>query len=545
MARYDAKTKTWHGPALPSVLNPEANFGQVALNLLGRNPSKVIQINADSGLEMTCAEVRLRSIRVALNLRRKLGLRKGDLVSLVCANSDNVLPVFVGCLTIGLAVNPLAPSFNKDDLVHMMRQTKSNVVFCDRNNREVVQEAVSETAVAGSAKIYVLGDAVGNFGLIEDLLSPAEGEENFVPEYLGDSNKLLALVLCSSGTTGLPKGVCLSHAQLIEGEVFANELNAGPIFNFSPLFWATGMFALLTSLYYTRPRVISTRSFTEETLIAIIERYKVEDIFTPPYCLSVLQTHPEFSKADFSSIRRWTIGGAFVSEDLRLCLEARFSKGAAKRVYGASEIGFITSGAAPAAPGSVGSLANNVSVKIVDENDCRLGPGESGEIRVQYKHRFLAYFNNAEATESAFDEEGFFKTGDIGYFDQEGFLYVIDRIKDIIKYKNYQISPSDLEVIIKQIDGVEQACVAGIPVEDNSSDLATAMIVRSNGSTLTEQQVIDAVDKQVSDHKKLRGGVFFVSELPTSASGKVLRRVVKQMILGKKVIPHLNGKLSK
>ncbi|XP_053692594.1 probable 4-coumarate--CoA ligase 1 [Sabethes cyaneus] len=535
MARYDPTTKTWFGPALPGVLNPEANFGQVVLNLLARTPSKVIQINADSGRELSCAELRLRSVRIALNLTGKLGLRKGDLVSLVCANSDNVVPVVVGCLTIGLGVNPLAPVFNKDDLVHMMRYTKSKVVFCDEDNREVVEEAVSEAIGEGCVKIFVLGKASGRCGSIEELLVPAQGEEKFVPEYLGDSKKLLAVILCSSGTTGPPKGVCLSHAHILEGEVFACELDAGPIFNYSPLFWATGVFAMLTSLYYTRPRVITSQSFTEENLISIIERFKVEDIFTPPSYISVLQIHPKFPTANFSSIKRWTMGGAIVSEELRSCLGARFPNGVAKPVYGSSEIGFITSGTGPFAPGSVGTLANDVSGKIFDENDRRLGPGERGEIRVKYKHRFLGYLNSEEATKNAFDEEGFFKTGDIGYFDEKGFLYVIDRIKDIIKYKNFQISPSDLEAIIEQIDGVKQVCVAGIPVEDRSSDLPTAVIVRTNGSTLTEQQVIDTVDGQVSDHKKLRGGVFFVDQLPTSAAGKVLRRVVKQLVMEKKI----------
>lgn len=106
MSKYDAKSKCWAGPERPNVLNPEANFGQVVLNLLSRTPRKVIQINADNGEEMTCAEMKLRIVRVALNLKRQ-GFQTGDLVSLVCASSENVVPVYVGCLTIGLAVNPL------------------------------------------------------------------------------------------------------------------------------------------------------------------------------------------------------------------------------------------------------------------------------------------------------------------------------------------------------------------------------------------------------------------------------------------------------
>ncbi|XP_058452878.1 uncharacterized protein LOC131431280 [Malaya genurostris] len=535
MARYEEKSKTWYGPIRPSILNPEANFGQVILHLLARAPSKVIQINADTGREITCAEMRQLIVRVALNLPKQVdNLRVGELVSLVCCNSDNVVPVFVGCLTIGLAVNPLAPVFNKEDLAHMMKQSQSRIVFCDIENRAVVQEAIKLAGIPG-AKLFVMGKANGSARSVDDLLAPVDGENSFEPEYLGDSKKLTGMVLCSSGTTGLPKGVCLSHAHLLEGDVFTDDLAAGPIFNFSPLFWATGMFAMLTSLYCTRPRVITTKSFTEETLISIIETYKIEDIFTPPSYISVLQSHPKFPTANFGSIKRWSMGGAMVSEELRTCLGSRFPKGIAKPVYGTSEIGFITSAKGSFIPGSVGTLVSNLQMKIVDEDGVRKGPGEPGEIHAKYKHRFLGYLNNAEATREAFDEDGFFKTGDIGYFDRDGYLYVIDRIKDIIKYKNYQISPSELEAIIEKIDGVKQVCVCGVTVADQSTDLPTAMIVRQPGSTLTEKQVIAIVDGQVSDHKKLRGGVYFVQHLPTSAAGKILRRAVKQLILDNQV----------
>ncbi|XP_055643208.1 uncharacterized protein LOC129779643 [Toxorhynchites rutilus septentrionalis] len=528
MAKFDEVSKLWYGSSTPGVLNPRTNLGQVILNLLSRCPDRVIQINADDGSEMTCAEMSRRIVRVALNLKR-LGYHRGDQVSLVCANSENVVPVFVGCVAIGLTVNPLAPVFNKDDLAHMMRQTQSSVVFCDEANYGVVEQAV-RLAIDGSPEVFVMGASEWSAKSIDELLRPAEDEDGFKPEFLGDSENLTAMVLCSSGTTGSPKGVCLSHAHLMEGELFADDENAGPIFNFSPLFWATGVLAMLTSLLYIRPRVITTKPFSEEMLFSIIERYKVEDLFTPPSYVSAMITHPKFATANFSSVKRWTMGGAAVSEELRLALASRIPNGFAKSLYGSSEIGFITSAVASCSPGSVGTLANNVSAKIVNEEGRRQEPGQIGEICVKYKHKMLGYLLNEEATRNAFDEENFFKTGDIGYFDKDGFLYVIDRIKDIIKYKNYQISPSDLEAIIGKIEGVQQVCVAGVPSSDQSYDLPTAMIVRQPGSSLTEEQVIRVVDSQVSDHKRLRGGAYFVDQLPSSASGKVLRRVVMQTL---------------
>ncbi|XP_062548677.1 uncharacterized protein LOC134213550 isoform X3 [Armigeres subalbatus] len=527
MAFYDPERKQWQGKTQPSILNPEANIGQIVWNLLSRAPDKVIQINADEDSYMTCAEMKRRIVRIAMNLQ-SMGCSRGDIVSLVCTNGENVVPIYVGCLTIGLVVNSLAPVFNKDDLAHMMRQTQSRVVFCDKENREIVEQAAGE-AIAKKPMIFVTGNSVGEALSVDVLLRSVKGEEQFVPKYLGDSRKLLAIILCSSGTTGLPKGVCLSHAHLIENDMFAEQLNAGPIFNFSALFWATGMFAVLTSLYYQRPRVITRKPFNEEIVIDAIEKYKVEDIFTPPSYIALLVNHPRFAKADFSSVKRWTMGGAIVSEELRVKLANRLPYGKTKSVYGTSEIGIVTAADTPCVPGAVGTLVSNLEAKIVDECDRRLGPMEKGEIRLKFKHKILGYLNNEQATKEAFDAEDFFKTGDIGYFDQHGQLFVIDRIKDIIKYNNYQVSPSDLESVIEKIDGVKQVCVTGVPLQDKTSDLVTAVVVRKQESTLTEEQLLEAVNNQVSDYKQIRGGVYFVDRLPTSAAGKVLRRAVKEM----------------
>lgn len=527
MSQYDSANRTWSGPIQPSIFNPEANIGQVVLNILSRTPSKIIKINADTGYEMTCAEMKRRIVRIALHLKN-LGFRLGDLATLACSNTDNLVPVYVACVTLGIAVNPLAPVFKRTDLAHMMRLTQSKVVFCDEANRSEVEEAVKE-AIRVKPRIYVMGERNGDALSVDELLAPVEDEDNFVPPYLGDSKKLTATVLCSSGTTGLPKGVCLSHAHLIAGELFSDTLDAGPIFNFSPLFWMTGVFAAHNSIMYTRTRVITTKPFSADTFFSIIQRYQVEDIFTPPSAIAAIQSSPDYRTVQLTSVKRWLIGGSTVSPEMVTSLRERFSTIDVKSLYGCSEYGCVTSPML-----STGSLAKNMTVKITDESGRKLGPDQKGEICLQYNFKFLEYINNKEMTTNAFDDEGFYKTGDIGYFDTEGRLFVVDRIKDIIKYMNFQISPSDLEDIILKIRGVAQVCVAGIPTEDRSSELATAMIVKQPGSSLSAEEVVDTVNGQVGDYKKLRGGVFFVEQLPMTPAGKVLRRSVRDMIISGK-----------
>lgn len=219
MSKYNSDTKTYSGPVLPGIFNPEANLGKIILDMLSRTPSKVIQINADTGYEMSCAEMKQRCVRVALNLR-KFGYQQGDLVTLACINTDNVVPVYVGCLILGLVVNPLAPVFNKDDLGHMMRLTQSKVVFCDESNRKTVEEAANE-AIRIKPRVYIMESGVEGALSVAELLTAVEDEDSFEAPYLGDSKTVMGAVLCSSGTTGRPKGVCYSHAHLIEAELFA------------------------------------------------------------------------------------------------------------------------------------------------------------------------------------------------------------------------------------------------------------------------------------------------------------------------------------
>ncbi|XP_052863985.1 acyl-CoA synthetase 7-like [Anopheles cruzii] len=530
-SEYDAKRQLWFGERLPSVLNPQAGVGRIVLDSLARSPDKVIQINADTGVRLTCSEMRLRIVRVALHLQ-KLGFKKGDFVSMACGNGEHVVPAFIGCWLLGLAINPLAPVYGKEDFTHMMQQTQSRLVFCDESNRSVVQEAVREAIRdPGAVHLFVMGK--GQKGMarsVDELLAPIDGEEGFRAEYLGDATKLIAMVLCSSGTTGLPKGVCLSHAHFVDGMVFSTEVSDGPIFNFSSLFWATGIFAVLTSLFYGRPRVLTSSPFNAELLINLIEKHRIENLFTAPSYVSALLAHPRLANADLSSVRQWHVGGSMVPEELVIKLQQHLPNGHVRSIYGSSEIGFITRNEAICLSNSVGPLATNVECRVVDDEGRALGPGQTGELQLAHRYMFLGYLNNEQATASALTDDGFFRSGDIGYMDANGNLFLIDRIKDIIKYNNYQVSPSDLEGIIQKLDGVKQVCVIGVPSADRASDLPMAVVERTPGSKVQEAEIVRLVDEQVADFKRLRGGVRFVDSFPMTPSGKILRRAVKKMI---------------
>lgn len=247
-----------------------------------------------------------------------------------------------------------------------------------------------------------------------------------------------------------------------------------------------------------------------------------------PYELSLLVNDANIHSRDLSSLVHFLCGGSVVPEELCRRLRERLPNGLIHNAYGLSETVSLVTVNAPPKRGSVGQLNNGVDMKIIDNNGNRCGLNESGEICIKRLYTFLGYYGDAEATQNAFDADGWFLTGDIGYFDADGYLFIVDRKKDIMKYCCQQISPGDIEnAIIEHLD-VAQVCVVGIP-DAKCTELPAAVIVKKHNSHLTEDDVHKFAEKEFVDSKQLRGGVYFVEDLPRTSSGKVLRRLVREI----------------
>ncbi|XP_039432016.1 probable 4-coumarate--CoA ligase 3 [Culex pipiens pallens] len=526
---YDRETKVWSGPHQPPILNPEASFGQTLFAMMGLNPDKVIQIDVDTGRSMTCGEMRLRAIRAAQNLMA-LRLGQGDMVSMACANSENLVPMALGLLINGMPFNPLAPGYGLDDMAHMMEITQPKLVFCDANNYELTMKAV-ELSVKIKPLIYVFESDMENVNKAEDLLKETGREQLFLPPYLGDSRKQLGIVMCSSGTTGLPKGVCLNHAQLIAISATLLGFKFECMLNFSPIYWSSGLFTMLTSLLACSTRLVTRSPFNADLCFDLLEKYPVDLIYTPPSYANMLIVHPRLKSVNWTHMKVWVFGGSFLSPKVRDSIAAKLPNGVTTNYYGNSEIGGFAGDLVKQKPHSVGTLLTNIKAKVVDDDGEVLSNGEQGELLVKFCEDFSGYYNNSKASAESVDADGWFRTGDIAYFDEEGFLFLVDRKKDLLKYRNYQIAPADLEGLIGKIDGVAQVCVVGLPDEDESSDKVTAVVVKADGSNLTEEKLLEIVHGTVADYKKLRGGVYFVSEIPLTSTGKPLRRKLRNDLI--------------
>uniref|UniRef100_T1GC76 AMP-dependent synthetase/ligase domain-containing protein n=1 Tax=Megaselia scalaris TaxID=36166 RepID=T1GC76_MEGSC len=277
-------------------------------------------------------------------------------------------------------------------------------------------------------------------------------------------------------------------------------------------------------------RVITNKPFSDDLFIDLIEKQKVSFIVGPPSQMALLVQNVRATKADLSSLKQYFVGGSAVPFTVlqkcrKLLPNCRIEVG-----YGMTEICNACSIGVPAGPNANGFLNENCSIKIIDDNGNNLGIGETGEIFIKTTYKWNGYYGNKEATNDTLDSEGWIKSGDLGYIDYEGNLFIVDRKKDILKYKNFHYFPTEIELVILELPDVVEVCVCGLP-DLVMTDLPAAAIIKKAGSTLSENDVIGHVAKRMADFKHLRGGVYFVEELPKTASGKNVRKKVKELVI--------------
>ncbi|KAG5669217.1 hypothetical protein PVAND_017109 [Polypedilum vanderplanki] len=519
---FNKITKVWSGPKVPPIYNPDQNLGQLILKVLEQTPETVTQISADTKVSVTCGQMRERTEKFAKYLN-SLGLKQGDVVGIIAANTENLAPAVFTCFLLGLPVNPLAPIMTQSDIVQMFRKTKPKLILCDGNNLKIVQNAVN--MMKSDAKIITVMEDVENYDSVTKILN-RKAEKNFdYPEI--DSNST-ALILCSSGSTGFPKGIPKTHKEIIIQFISASpyNLNKNILFQTSFIFWFSGIYFVIYGALYKCLRIITAQKLTPDVIIKIIHEYKVTHVFTGPYIyINLLQNK---SLKPFESIKHWRLGGQNVPKELCEKFQNFVPNGIISNVYGSTECNFHTCDVYGEKFGSTGKVLENTEIKIIDENGNSLDSNQQGEICIKKCVPFLGYLDEPEQTKEAYDGE-WFKTGDIGYFDDEGFFYIIDRKKEILIYQGFLTTPSELETIINKIDGVMSSCVVGVHQESIASDIIHAFVIVDESKNLTEFQIENFVNSKVIDEKKLRGGVHFIKDFPLTASGKVSRKELKNL----------------
>ncbi|XP_055298411.1 uncharacterized protein LOC129566474 [Sitodiplosis mosellana] len=527
--KYDEKNKVWSGLDIPPTYNSKISVAQVMLNALKTYGSKIAQISDNDGIELSFNEIRQKTIRAAENLLDR-GYKPKQVFGLMAKNSHHVAPIVFGSISIGCPVNTLDPSFKKAELIHMLITIKPVLMFCDVGVYDLVSECLAE--LKNDAKIFTFGGSKGKAEPVEKLLLETHNEDYFVPMEV-DGEKETALIICSSGTTGFSKGVCLSHAALLDEMAHLSfTYSSDVMLCFSTLYWITGVITLFKGTMCGATRIITTESYSPELQLHLFEQYKVTWALNASHHLLLMMKNKNFTTTDLSSIRCQFVTGSKVPLHVQSEMSSHLPNGNVSVVYGLSETCGPVSGDYPQPSGRdcVGRLLSGVKIKVIDDQGNRCGPNVDGEVCIKVNYRFLGYYGNQDATDELFDDEGCLMTGDIGHFDSMGYLYIVDRKKDLLKYYGNSISPSEIDAFLIQSPKIKSACIVGIP-DEVASDLPAAVIVCADGAHISEQEIFDMVADNFSDHCKLRGGVYFVDSLPSTVSGKVLRRKVKEIAI--------------
>lgn len=272
-----------------------------------------------------------------------------------------------------------------------------------------------------------------------------------------------------------------------------NVINSSDILlAFSSLYWLSGWDVLLLGMLNGATRIITTQSYSPELQLQLIGRYRVTFAWNAPHHVVLMLKSDHLQRTDLSSLKFQLIIGGKTPYQVQTEFGAKLPNGRVHICYGLSEAAGIvtvnTNG-----KDVVGQVLSCYQVKIVDDDGKRLGIKEDGDICVKCHYKFLGYFGNQKATVELFDEEGFMLTGDIGHFDENGNLKIIDRKKELIKYCNYQISPSEIEAFLLESSDIKSVCVIGIPDKTGVNELPAAFVVRNEQSNITENDVFDMV----------------------------------------------------
>ncbi|KAI5124907.1 hypothetical protein M0805_007335 [Coniferiporia weirii] len=518
-------------------------------------------IDADTGVTLTRTDLRRTTRELAWSLRHALHARfggpalvRGDTILVFSPNSIAYPIVVFGAFAAGLRATLANSAYTPTELAHQYSDSLAKVVFA---HEALVPVAIKMFELLGVSsdearrRIVVTSWGLGKkdpkgFQQMEDLLGKGwiETEEKFD----GALSHETALLCYSSGTTGKPKGVETTHRNLTSvmsmiKTVFPTKHGKDVTLGVLPFYHIYGALNLLQLCPLDGIPVVVMSRFDPFAFCKYIEQYKVTFSFIVPPILVVLARHPAASQYNLESLDRLISGAAPLGAGLTKAVKDRLaSLGAETRViqgYGLTETSptthLIPIEDAERKVGSIGVLFPNLEARLVTDDGYDAREGEPGELWLRGPSVMKGYLNNPKATEASITSDGWFLTGDVATVDKDGFYYIVDRKKELIKYKGFQVPPAELEAVLLQHPDIADSGVVGVESYDEATELPRAYIVHAKGLPAFEaekQAFADSVQKwiegQVARHKFLRGGVVVVESIPKSASGKILRRELRE-----------------
>ncbi|KAF2141881.1 uncharacterized protein K452DRAFT_358948 [Aplosporella prunicola CBS 121167] len=501
---------------------------------------KVIYTDAETNRSYTYAEVKQTAIDFGKGLKGLWDWQKGDVLNLFTPNCIDTPAVTWGCHWAGGILSPANPAYTADELAFQLRDSGAKAVVTQVPFLGTVRKA-AEMVGLSKDRIILMGDARDPEGNAKHFTSVRNisGVARFKRAKVNPAEDLAFLVY-SSGTTGHPKGVMLTHRNIVANtmmnkSVEGSKLNwkSDRIIAFLPFFHIYGLTCIVHHNMFSGVQVIVMERFKLEKFCYLVQHHKVTFAYLVPPVVLQLSKEPVVDKYDLSSIRMTNSGAAPLTHEIVEDLWQK-RKFPVKQGYGLSETSPTTHTQEWSDwnkyIGSVGKLLPNQTAKYMSPEEKEVPVGETGELWIKGPNVFKGYWRNAEGTANALTEDDYFKTGDVGHQDKDGNFYITDRVKELIKFKGFQVAPAELEGLLVSHPSINDVAVIGVYNKGQATELPRAYVVPAKGveaSPQTEKEIVSWLQEKVAQHKRLRGGVRFIDEIPKSVSGKILRRVLK------------------
>jgi acyl-CoA synthetase (AMP-forming)/AMP-acid ligase II len=507
----------------PGIEVPETDVSSFVLGEASERRGRDALVDGPSGRTISYGSLadRVRGLAAGLAAR---GIGKGDVVAIYMPNLPEYALVFHGVCSAGAVNTTVNPLYTAGELAFQLRDSGAGMLVTVPAFLDTAREAAGEV---GGIELVVVGEAEGATPLAELVETVAEP-----PKVELDPDRDLAVLPYSSGTTGLPKGVMLTHRNIVANIEQANaRIGLGPgdvVIGSLPFFHIFGMTVIMNMGLRNGAEVVTMPRFDLEQFLELIERHRATHLFIVPPIALALAKHPAVEGRDLSSLRVVNSGAAPLGAELVEQVSERIGA-VVMQGYGLTETSPVTHcnpiDPERVKPGTIGPPLPGTECRLVDpESGEELGAGERGELWVRGPQVMSGYLNNPEATSATIDADGWLHTGDVAVFDEDGYFQIVDRLKELIKYKGFQVPPAELEAVLIGHSAVADAAVIGVPDEE-AGELPKAFVVAKDETS--DEELLSYVAERVSPQKRIRL-IERVDEIPKSPSGKILRRVLAE-----------------
>ncbi|KAI3909040.1 hypothetical protein MKX01_025008 [Papaver californicum] len=522
-----------HRSKLPDIpINNQIPLHTYCFENISKFSEKPCLITGSNGRVYSYHETHLTCKKTAVGLS-KLGIKKGDVIMLLLQNCPEFIFSFLGASMLGAISTTANPFYTQAEIFKQFNSSKTKLIITQSQyvkKLRLVDSAENAPKIGEDFIVVTVDDPPENclhFSALTD------ADEKEIPS-VSIQPENAVLLPYSSGTTGPPKGVVLTHkslvsniAQQVDGEnpnlyMKPNDI----VLCVLPLFHIYAIHIVLLCSLRAGAGVLLMPRFNNTILLNLIQRYRVSVAPVVPPLVRAMAKNPLVGSKSFdlSSIRAVLSGAAPLGKELEDAFKSRFPQAVVGQGYGMTEAGpvlamslALAKQSFPSKSGSCGTVVRNAELKVIDVDTGLTLP-----------HNQPGYLNDVDATASTIDMEGWLHTGDIGYVDEDEEVFIIDRIKEMIKFRGFQVAPAELEAVLLTHPLVADAAVVA-EKDDIDGEIPVAFIVQSDGFELTEVAVKEYVSKQVVFYKRLHK-VYFIPAIPRSPSGKILRKDLRAQL---------------